>query len=136
MPPRPSAGTEPIVFYDGECGLCHRFVQFVLARDRAGVFRFAPLQGSTAASMIPGLAAELGSVILKDDTGIHQRSEASLRVLARLGGAWRLAAVLRGVPLRLRDGVYAFIAKRRLGWFGTADACALPAPTQRARFLP
>jgi predicted DCC family thiol-disulfide oxidoreductase YuxK len=134
--PSPAPDPAPIVFYDGDCGLCHRFVQFILARDRAGTFRFAPLQGPTAARLIPGFAAELGSVVLKDETGVYQKSEASLRVLARLGGLWTLATPLRVVPRGLRDAVYSFIARRRYRWFGIADACALPAPAARPRFLP
>lgn len=135
MSPR-EPDTAPIVFYDGECGLCHRFVQFILARDHRARFRFAPLQGPTAARLIPGYAAALGSVVLRDDTGVYQKSEASLRVIARLGGLWTLAAPLRLVPLGLRDAVYGFIANRRYRWFGTADACALPPPAARPRFLP
>jgi len=135
MPPQ-APDPAPIVFYDGECGLCHRFVQFILARDHAATFRFAPLQGPTAARLIPGLAVELGSVVLKDETGIYQQSEASLRVLARLGGLWALATPLRVVPRGLRDAVYGFIAKRRYRWFGPANACALPPPAARPRFLP
>ena len=36
------------MFYDGVCALCNRTVTFLLERDRAGVFRFAPLQGELA----------------------------------------------------------------------------------------
>jgi predicted DCC family thiol-disulfide oxidoreductase YuxK len=135
MPPH-VPDPSPIVFYDGECGLCHRFVQFILARDHAGTFRFAPLQGPTAARLVPGCAATLGSVVLKDETGVYQKSEASLRVLARLGGLWVLTTPLRAVPPVVRDAVYDFIAKRRYRWFGTADACALPPPSAQPRFLP
>ena len=38
-----------IIFYDGDCALCHRMVQFILARDSKFLFSFAPLQGETAA---------------------------------------------------------------------------------------
>ena len=35
-----------IIFYDGHCGLCHRWVRRVLAADREGrLFHFSPLQG-------------------------------------------------------------------------------------------
>ena len=37
----------PVVLYDGECGLCHRSVKFLLARDRKQLW-YAPLQGETA----------------------------------------------------------------------------------------
>ena len=37
----------PIVLYDGVCGLCDKFVQFVIRRDRAEEVRFAALQSET-----------------------------------------------------------------------------------------
>jgi predicted DCC family thiol-disulfide oxidoreductase YuxK len=42
-----------VVFFDGVCGLCDRWVQFVLPRDRGARFRFAPLQGALAARELP-----------------------------------------------------------------------------------
>ena len=56
------------IFYDGGCGLCHRFVRFALAEDRTGErFRFAPLESrrfaalrdaSAQAEMLDGIAGE------------------------------------------------------------------------------
>ncbi|MGD9856799.1 MAG: thiol-disulfide oxidoreductase DCC family protein, partial [Planctomycetaceae bacterium] len=46
-PPESVTIEHPIVFFDGVCGLCSRVVDFVMARDPQGVFRFAPLQGQT-----------------------------------------------------------------------------------------
>ncbi|MBI3725962.1 DUF393 domain-containing protein, partial [bacterium] len=45
--PASKASAVERIFFDGGCGLCHGFVRFVLAEDRAGAFRFAPL-GSRA----------------------------------------------------------------------------------------
>ena len=36
-----------ILYYDGDCGFCHRTVRFVIALDRGEAFRFAPIDGST-----------------------------------------------------------------------------------------
>ena len=40
-----------IVLYDGVCGLCDKLVQFLVARDRNRLLRYAPLQGDTAARL-------------------------------------------------------------------------------------
>jgi predicted DCC family thiol-disulfide oxidoreductase YuxK len=45
---RRTASVHPILLYDGVCGLCNRLVQFILRRDRSGVFRFASLQSPFA----------------------------------------------------------------------------------------
>ena len=44
---------ERIVFFDGVCGLCNRFVDRLLTDDARGMLRFAPLQGATAAQRLP-----------------------------------------------------------------------------------
>ena len=132
-----SGGPRPIVFFDGDCGLCDRFVTFLVARDQRQRLHYAPLQGDTARQLIPpATAASIDSVILLDEDGLHVRSHAALRAIARLGGAWRLTGVLRGVPRGLRDAVYDFVATNRYRWFGRARVCPLPSRTERGRFLP
>jgi predicted DCC family thiol-disulfide oxidoreductase YuxK len=48
---------------------------------------------------------------------------------------WRVLAVLLWVPAPLRDGVYRVIARFRYKLFGKKDACRLPTPEERERFL-
>src|SRR5262245_33788131 len=67
------------LFYDGQCGLCHRAVRFLLAEDCAsgGVFRFASLGGETfraALSELSGLSDSL--VLLTEDGRTLTRSRA------------------------------------------------------------
>jgi predicted DCC family thiol-disulfide oxidoreductase YuxK len=137
--PRPAApGKRVIVFYDGVCGLCQGFVRFLFKRDDLGIFQFAPLQGATAAEQLPALDDDERnwSVMLSDETGIHQRSDASLRTVSRLGGIWALARLLLIVPRPIRDSIYQAIARHRYRWFGKTDACPIPSNDQRARLLP
>jgi len=128
----------PVVFYDGDCGLCHRSVDFLLSHDRLGRLRFSPLQGEAAAEHLPPeRLRDLDSVCLIDSRGLHLRSSAILRALVHMGGAWRLMRVVLLVPAPLRDAAYNFIARNRIQWFGRpADACRLPSPDERERFLP
>jgi predicted DCC family thiol-disulfide oxidoreductase YuxK len=143
LAPRVRLGARQLVLYDGACGLCAKSVQFLLDRDRAGALVFAPLQGETAAELIAQhhLPGDLETIIFVRDQGTPDetpflRSDAALEALAAIGRGWRLAALLRVVPRPLRDGVYRWVAHHRYGWFGRADACRLPAPEVRARFLP
>jgi predicted DCC family thiol-disulfide oxidoreductase YuxK len=127
----------PIVFFDGVCGLCNASVDRLLKWDHRGVLRFAPLQGLTAAQLLPAERInDLDSFVLLDDRGMHLRSDAALRAVAHLGGGWRLANALRVVPAFLRDAVYGRIARNRYRWFGRRDACRLPLPNEQERFLP
>lgn len=136
-PARPAGEPPPVVYFDGVCGLCNRFVDFLLRVDSQAILRFAPLQGETARRLLPpSLADELDTMAFADRHGHALRSEAVLRILARLGGIWRLAGMLRIVPRPLRDWVYDAVARRRYRLFGRLPACRLPTPEERARFLP
>lgn len=136
---------QPILLYDGSCGLCARSVQFVLQHERASHrLRFATLQGTHGARALaaqPQLAG-VDSVIWIEPTAnggaprVLVRSEAVLAVLRHLGGPWRaLAAVGRLVPRISRDALYRIVARYRYRVFGREQACLLPTPEQRARFL-
>jgi predicted DCC family thiol-disulfide oxidoreductase YuxK len=142
LQPRPSAVGHHLLLYDGECGLCDRAVQFLLARDRGRVLTFAPLQGSTAAALRTRLAVprELDSLLLVLDAGspeerLLSRSSGVLASLDVIGGVWRLLSWLRLVPRPLRDALYIFVAKRRAVWFERLPACRVPTPEESDRFL-
>lgn len=144
-PPRPlNTGsslpriTHPIVFFDGVCGLCNRFVDALVRADRAGVLRFAPIQGETARALLPPSAADPAawSVIYLDEHGLHTESDAALVIGRRLGGGWRLVGALRLVPRPIRDALYRTIAGNRYRWFGRRAVCRVPGEDERSRFLP
>jgi predicted DCC family thiol-disulfide oxidoreductase YuxK len=131
------------VLFDGECQLCDSSVQWLLSRDRGAALRFGSLQGETGAAVRarhPALPPLDETVVLVEEPGtsrerVRVRSDGALAILARLGGAWRLAGLLRAVPRPLRDAVYRFVARRRKRWFGTLAACRVPTAAERARFL-
>ena len=120
----------------GQRELCNRFVDFVLARDVARRFRFAPLQGSTATARF-GPAGEVDptTILFEEHDAVYERSTAALRIISRLGGIWRVASVLSLIPRPIRDGVYDWVARNRYAWFGKRDACRLPTAEERAAFL-
>jgi len=135
--------TSRLVLFDGVCGLCARTVRFVLRRDRAGRFVFAPLQGETAAAVLEkhSMASDLETMIYVSDLDgpterVFTRSGAALAILDELGGLWRVVALLRVVPRPIRDAVYRLVARYRYRWFGRFETCQLPSPAQRERFLP
>jgi predicted DCC family thiol-disulfide oxidoreductase YuxK len=134
----PSVGGGPIVFFDGVCGLCNRFIDFVIKRDRAGVFRFAPLQGETARERLPAAdVRDVNTMVLVDEQGVFRKSTAATRILLRLGGAWSLVGgTLRLIPPPLRDAGYSLVARYRYRIFGKKETCRMPTPAERGRFLP
>ncbi|MFQ5667425.1 MAG: thiol-disulfide oxidoreductase DCC family protein [Candidatus Binatia bacterium] len=128
----------PIIFFDGMCVMCNRFVDVILRADKRGVFQFAPLQGETARRLLPPLADDSceWSVLYLDERGVHDQSDASLEIYRRLGSWWWLLSLVRLVPRCIRNPVYRMIARHRYQWFGKRDTCRLPSTAERARFLP
>lgn len=126
------------MLFDGVCNLCNGSVQFIVRHDPAGRFRFASLQSEAGQALLrrhgmdPG---DLFSVILVEDGRVYSRSDAALRIARGLSGGWRAAGALRVVPRPLRDLVYGWVARNRYRWFGKQEACMIPTPELRARFL-
>ncbi|HET6977512.1 MAG TPA: thiol-disulfide oxidoreductase DCC family protein [Pyrinomonadaceae bacterium] len=134
----------PIILYDGVCGLCNRLVQFLLKHDGHGRLRFASLQSDFSAKVL-----QRHGIDPKDLDTLHvvenydqpserilQRSDAVLRAWRELGGVWStLSSLGKIVPRPLRDLIYRFVAQNRYRVFGKYDTCMLPDPNQRSRFL-
>ena len=132
-----------LLLYDGVCGLCDRFVRFVLAYDRRRRFRFAALQSSVGRDLVAAFGRDpdrLDTVHVVVDyrspaRRVLNRSAAALFVLDELGWPWRLATALGWAPTYLLDWLYDRVAARRYRLFGRHAACPAPDPEHRDRFL-
>ena len=138
------AGSNPIILYDGVCGLCNSLVQFLLKHDQEGRLRFASLQSDFAAKVLQRHdfdPKDLDTMHLVEnydqpDERVLQRSTAILRAGRELGGVWSILAVLgQVVPRPVRDVFYGLVARNRYRVFGKYETCMLPDPNQRSRFL-
>lgn len=137
------SNASPIVFFDGDCGLCHAFVRWVARRDVHGVFWFAPLDGETAQRLRaqgPTWPETLDSVVIWTPTlaaGARAAwyTDGVFMVLARLPWPWPWVALARFVPRFIRDAVYRMVAKLRYRLFGRRDACDLSSQAAAGRLL-
>ena len=129
----------PIVVFDGVCVLCNGWVRFLLRHDRRRRFRFAAMQSDTGRALLSAHGLDPddpASFLLVDGDAASTDTQAIAGVLAALGLPWSIAAfALRLTPPRLRDAAYRHLARNRYRWFGRRDACVLPPPSERARFL-
>ncbi|WP_250463983.1 thiol-disulfide oxidoreductase DCC family protein [Microbulbifer litoralis] len=137
MPP-----PEKIILFDSQCNLCNGWSRFVLERDRDAVFTLCRVQSPAGQQLLTRLGLPLDryeTVILLECRGDHceqyHRSEAALRIIARLPGPWRHLALLRIVPRPLRDWIYDRIARNRYRLFGRPAQCRLPDAAEEHRFL-
>ena len=130
--------TRPIVLFDGVCKFCNASVNFLIERDRAGRIQFAPLQSGLGRSLLTrfGLARDrIDSIVLVEGKRCSTGSTAALRLTRYMDGVWPLVGVFLFVPAFLRDFCYAILARNRYRWFGRLDACRVPTPEIRQRFL-
>ncbi len=129
---------DAVVLFDGVCNLCNASVQFIIARDPGARFRFAALDSDAARGLLSecGISGALpDSVALIERCIVYTQSSAALRIARRLRFPWPLMYALIVVPRPLRDAIYDLIAQNRYGWFGKRDACMVPTPELRSRFL-
>lgn|SRR5512147_1901587 len=129
---------QDLLFYDGGCGLCHRWVLFMLRHDPDGSrFRFAPLGGEAwQTAKVTGDVPD-SLVLATSDGRVLYRSAAVLEIGERLGGRWRTLARMAGLaPRWLLDLGYDGIARIRKHIFSRpAGSCPIVPPDLRSRFL-
>jgi len=128
-----------ILFFDGICNLCNQAVGFVIRHDKRARIHFATLQGNMGEEARRHIQATKGTVpdslIFLDKGVYYTKSAAALRVAGYLNGGWPLMKIFLIVPTFLRNAVYDYIAGHRYKWFGKQDACLLPTPALKARFI-
>ena len=126
-----------IVLFDGVCNFCNGAVNFIINHDRANRFMFAPLQSAAGKELKQKyeIGDEIDSIILIENEQAFTHSTAGLRIAKELGGIWSLGYAFIIIPVFIRDYCYKLFAKNRYRLFGRQDACMLPTPDVRARFL-
>ncbi len=132
-------GREQIVLFDGVCNFCNASVNFIIARDSQGSFSFASLQSDFTRELLAshGITLEepYDTFILYDNGTIYDKSDAALRIAARLDGLWKLLTIFRIVPTPIRNFFYSLIARNRYRLFGKKESCMIPPAEVRGRFL-
>ncbi|MFC5570552.1 thiol-disulfide oxidoreductase DCC family protein [Lysobacter yangpyeongensis] len=132
------ADSRAIVVFDGVCVLCSGWVRFLLRRDRDARYRFAAMQTGRGRDLLllHGLDPDDPvSFLLVDEGRAWSDTDAIFRVVAGLGGPWRLVRLLTLIPRPWRDRAYRRLARNRYRWFGRHEACVLVQPGHEERFL-
>jgi predicted DCC family thiol-disulfide oxidoreductase YuxK len=128
----------PVILFDGVCNFCNSAINFTLKRNTKANIFFAPMQSEAGQKLLQQNnlpADDMQSFIFIEDGVVYKQSTAALKVCRHLRGGWPLCYGLIIVPKFIRDGIYNWIAKNRYKWFGVRQACMIPTPEVRARFL-
>ena len=128
-----------LILFDGVCNLCNSSVQYVIKHDKKDRFLFAPLQSGIGKKVIKAFnidTQKTDSILLySPERGIDYKSTAALKIANNLGFPQSLMGICFIIPPFIRNWVYNFIAKNRYKWYGKKDACMIPTPELKNRFL-
>lgn len=126
-----------IVFFDGECGVCNFWVQWILERDKNDQFMFASLQSGFGQKFLSerGLETKQFNTLYlwKPKSYYLTKSQAVLKIAGLLGGIYKLSAIGKIFPSFFRDMIYDKISKNRMKLAN--QKCYLPTPYQRKKFI-
>ena len=139
---KPKTGAH-IFLFDGVCGLCNKFVQFVMPKDEQRKFQFASLQSGFATELLQKYKInpkDLNTFYVVADYDLPtqrvlSKSDAAAFVLSNLDGAWSALSLIKYLPKALRNWGYDLVAKNRYQIFGKKDACQLPSASTKDRFI-
>ena len=128
-----------IILFDGVCNLCDASVQFIIKNDKNDVFRFVSIQSELGQQIIKYLGIDTSKTdsIILYEPGIayYFKAEAALRIAKELKSWHSILYMFINVPNFIKNGVYDFIAKNRYKWYGKKEACMIPTPELKAKFL-
>lgn len=127
-----------IILFDGVCNLCNSAINFVIKRDTNNRFLFAPLQSKSGAELVKKHlidTATVDSIILIKNNTAYVKSTAALKIAQSLSGLWPLLLLFMIIPPFIRNWVYDYVAKNRYQWYGKKNACMIPTPELRDKFL-
>ena len=130
--------SQPIILFDGICNLCDGAVQFVIKHDPENQFLFASLQSEAGQRLLKQYKLSIenfNSFILIQDEKVYNKSTGALKVARQIKGVWSWLYIFIIIPAFIRDTVYTWIAQNRYKWFGKKEACMIPTPELKARFL-
>lgn len=126
-----------IVFFDGECGVCNFWVQWILERDKNDQFMFASLQSEFGQKFLSERGLETKQFntmyLWKPKSYYLTKSQAVLKIANLLGGIYKLSVLGKIFPSFFRDKIYDKISENRMKL--SNQKCYLPTPHQRKKFI-
>ena len=127
-----------VILFDGVCNFCNSSVNFIIDNDINNTFKFASLQSEYGRKLLKKFNLPVDSfstLILTDGNSFYTRSTAALLISKHLKFPHNLYYVFIIVPPFIRNLFYDIIARNRYKWFGKKDACRIPKPEERNKFI-
>lgn len=76
-----------IIFYDGLCAMCNRFIRILITLDKKEKFLLAPLQGKNGEVLKEKFSKELQGIdsVIFYNKKVYTKSTAVINILSELG---------------------------------------------------
>ncbi|WP_299176528.1 thiol-disulfide oxidoreductase DCC family protein [uncultured Chryseobacterium sp.] len=127
-----------IVFFDGECGVCNFWVQWILERDKKDQFMFASLQSDFGQKFLSERGLERKQFktlyLWKPHQYYLTKSRAVLKIANILGGSYKVFSWLGKLMFpAVSDRIYDAVARNRMKIAN--QKCFLPDQHQKKKFI-
>ena len=120
-----------LLFFDENCELCSKFIQFISKKDKKKIFLFAPLQGETSKKHLDLKDIQnLSSIVVYKENKLYREGQA-LKLISRNLYPYR-SFLLIITPSFLVNRIYHFIAKRRYHLFGKRNEKSFPSHLRKS----
>ena len=127
-----------IIFYDGYCVNCSRFIRQLIKLDKNKKYSFANISSSLSENFLLSKMdkKEVGKfIILYSGDKVYKKSDAVIKIFTGFGGGFILFNLLKVFPKILRDSVYDVFANYRYRLFGKLKQCDIPSKEIVDRFI-
>lgn len=128
--------TKALFVFDGICALCSGGASWIMRHDDKGCVNFTPAQEALGQALYAHYGVEMDeSYLLIANGRAYTASHGYLELCRILGDWWHVLRITAIIPERLRDWLYALLARNRYRWFGKVDYCGLLTEEQRQRLV-
>lgn len=127
-----------IVFFDGICHFCNSSVNFLMKLDQEKKLKFTSLHSEWAQAFLLkkiDKKIDFQSIIYYSDGVFYEKSDAVLQIFKDLRKWNLLISIFQLIPKRIRDSIYARVARNRYFLFGKHQTCRLLTKEEKKRFL-
>ena len=127
-----------LIVFDGECVLCSGFFKFIVRADKKERFGFAIAQSEFGERLYDyyGLKEDdYDTNLVFIDGKLYERLDGFFAAMKLLGWPYKVVSIFGLLPAKLLDWSYYKIARNRYRLFGRRDACLVPSPDLKARFI-
>jgi len=134
----PNSEVKNLVLYDGICKFCNSSIHFILEHEKGKELSFTPLQSELGQSLLKkhDLPRDYtDSLLLVSDNELSSHSSAAFKISKFLKAPWRWISIFGILPSFITDFFYNLIAQHRYRLMGQSDACMVPTPETKSRFL-